>query len=348
MQRILVTGGAGYVGSMCCAQLLDEGFVVEVVDDLSAGHADALPAAVKLHSFDFGDTKALSALLERTRFDAVFHFAAKASIAESVIQPGVFFKTNVASSIAMLESLRKHDVRRLVFSSSAAVYGSHTTAAIPEDHAKNPINSYGESKLMLEQILKWYASAYGWSAVAFRYFNASGGSRTWGERHDPETHIIPLLLQVASGRRQHFELYGSDYPTPDGTCVRDYVHVMDIAQAHLLALRKMESPGFHAYNIGSGRGYSVKEVCEAVEKITHTKVRIHRAPRRAGDPAVLCASPKRLMDEFGWKAAHSDLETIVQGAWEWEQAQCRQGAHSLVAAREAAARAAETSECESR
>src|SRR6266850_107443 len=324
MERILVTGGAGYVGSACCAQLLERGFPVEVVDDLSTGFAEAIPEGVKLHLFDFGNPEALGRLLASTTFDVMFHFAAKALISESVSNPGVFFDANVASSIAMLETLRKHGVRKFVFSSSAAVYGSPNVVPIPEEHSKEPVNAYGESKLILERILQWYASAYGWSVVAFRYFNASGGAQAWGERHSPETHIIPLLLQTASGRRDHFEIYGSDYPTADGTCQRDYVHVRDIAQAHMLALQKMDEPGFHAYNIGTGTSYSVREVCQAVERVTDRKLRVRQGPRRPGDPAVLCASPKKLMQDFDWKPVHSELEQIIRGAWEWEQTECGQ------------------------
>jgi UDP-glucose 4-epimerase len=322
MDRVLVTGGAGYVGSACGAQLLSRGFSVEVVDDLSAGCLEAAPQGTTVHRFDIGDRDALENLLAHKKFDAVFHFAAKALIPESVINPGPFFDANVASGIVMLETLRRHGIRKFVFSSSAAVYGSPNVIPIPEEHVKEPVNAYGESKLIFEQILKWYAASYGWSVVVFRYFNACGGQRHWGERHDPETHIIPLLLQTASGRREYFEIYGTDYPTRDGTCLRDYVHVLDIAEAHLLALQKMELPGFHAYNIGTGRSHSVKEICQTAEKLTQKSIRVHHASRRPGDPAVLCASPKKLMQEFGWEPRHSDLEEIIKGAWEWEQAQC--------------------------
>ncbi len=321
MQRILVTGGCGYVGAACCAQLLHRGHSVEVVDDLSTGHAEALFPSVTLNQFDIGNRVELERLLSSKTFDVVFHFAAKALIAESVVNPGLFFQSNLVSAITLLETLRKHGVHKFVFSSSAAVYGSPTVVPIPEDHAKEPVNAYGESKLMLERILQWYASAYGWSVVAFRYFNACGGGSSWGERHNPETHIIPLLLQVASGRRELFEMYGDDYPTPDGTCLRDYVHVMDIAEAHILALRKLDTPGFHVYNIGTGWSYSVREVWRAVEEITRTKVRVHQGPRRRGDPAILCACPQKLMNEFGWKPEHSGLREIIRGAWEWEQVQ---------------------------
>src|SRR6266700_1350005 len=324
MERILVTGGAGYVGSACVAQLLSRGFSVDVVDDLSTGHTDAVPVGASLHQFDAGNRAALSSLLTARRSDVVFHFAAKALIPESVTNPGPFFDVNVASGIAMLETLRKHGVRKFVFSSSAAVYGIPRTLSIPEVYPKNPVTSYGESKLIFEQILRWYATAYGWSVVAFRYFNACGGDCAWGERHEPETHIIPLLLQVASGRRQHFEIYGTDHLTPDGTCLRDYVHVLDIAEAHILALKKMELPGFHAYNIGTGRSHSVREVCQAVEKVTQKRITVRHEPRRPGDPAVLCASPRKLVREFGWEPRHSELEEIIMGAWKWEQTQFEQ------------------------
>jgi UDP-glucose 4-epimerase len=259
--------------------------------------------------------------LRANKVDVVFHFAAKALIPESVSNPGVFFDVNVARSVAMLEVLRGHGVRKFVFSSTAAVYGTPTVVPIPEDHGKAPINSYGESKLVFERILQWYAAAYNWSVVAFRYFNACGGSSSWGECHKPETHIIPLLLQVASGRRPTFEIYGSDYPTPDGTCLRDYVHVVDIVEAHVLALKKLGGAGFDAYNIGTGRSHSVKEICQAAERITDQRIHVRAAPRRPGDPAVLCASPKKLIDEFHWRPEHSDLDEILSGAWAWEQSQ---------------------------
>lgn len=319
---ILVTGGAGYIGSACCRQLLEKGYSVTVVDDLSTGHAEAVHPAASLHRVDIGDSESLAAILSTSKIDVVFHFAAKALIPESVTNPGVFFDVNVARSVAMLETLRRHGVRNFVFSSTAAVYGTPTIVPIPEDHSKDPINSYGESKLVFERILQWYAAAYGWSVVAFRYFNACGGASDWGECHEPETHIIPLLLQTASGRRPLFEIYGTDYPTPDGTCLRDYVHVVDIAEAHLLALQKMDRSGFHAYNIGTGRSHSVKEICQAAGRIAKHKIHMRAGQRRPGDPPVLCASPKKLMYESGWAPKHSDLDEIIAGAWEWEQTQC--------------------------
>jgi UDP-glucose 4-epimerase len=323
MAQILVTGGAGYVGSVCCAQLIARGHHVEVVDDLSTGHAEAVPAGATLHRLDIGDVAGLSSLLDETKFDVVFHFAARALIPESVINPGAFFDSNVRSGISMLETFRKSGIRKFVFSSTAAVYGTPKIIPTPEDHPKEPVNAYGESKLIFEQILKWYASAYGWNVVVFRYFNACGGGWNWGERHEPETHIIPLLLQAASGRRPSFVIYGCDYPTADGSCERDYVHVLDIAEAHILALRTMERFIFRAYNIGTGKSYSVKEVCRLTEAITGRKIDIRLGSRRVGDPAVLCASPQKLRQEFGWNPTHSRLDDILAGAWEWEQSQSK-------------------------
>jgi UDP-glucose 4-epimerase len=321
MERVLVTGGAGYVGSVCVARLLDRGYAVDIVDDLSAGHVEAVPAGAELHKFQIGNREEMSRLVSSKKFDSVFHFAAKALVPESVTNPAIFFDVNVAQSLAMLEVLRDHGIRKFVFSSTAAVYGNPDTVPIPEDHPKNPVNSYGESKLMFEQILRWYARAYGLSVVAFRYFNASGGAATWGERHEPETHIIPILLQVASGRRAQFDMYGSDWPTPDGTCLRDYVHVSDIADAHILAMKKMGAPGFNVYNIGTGKSHSVREVWQLASEVTQKKIAARQSPRRAGDPAILCADPARLKAELGWEPKHSDLKGIIQGAWEWEKAQ---------------------------
>lgn len=326
MKRILVTGGAGYVGSACCRELLARGPAVDVVDDLSTGHADAIPQGAALHQFDVGDREALGRLLTAKTFDVVFHFAAKAVVAESVTNPGPCFDTNIVSGVAMLETLRKSGLRKFVFSSSAAVYGSPAIIPIAEEHPAEPVNAYGRSKLIFEQILKWYVHSYGWSVVAFRYFNASGGTQEWGERHEPETHIIPLLLQVASGRREDFQIYGTDYATPDGTCLRDYVHVIDIANAHILAMHKMDQPGFHVYNIGTGTSHSVREVCQAVEKVTQKRLRLGHAPRRPGDPAILCADPGKLMSELGWGPQNSWLTGIIEGAWHWEQAQCQRTA----------------------
>lgn len=319
MARVLVTGGAGYVGSVCCTRLLEQGHEVTVVDDLSAGHAAAVPEGAAFYQLDVGNRNELGTLLGKDRFDAVFHFAAKALIPESVSNPGTFFDFNVASGIALLETVRAAGIRRFVFSSSAAVYGSPETTPIDEDHPKDPVNAYGETKLALERALYWYAGAYGWTVLAFRYFNACGATGTSGEHHQPETHVIPLLLQTAAGERSFFEVYGDDYPTPDGTCLRDYVHVLDIAEAHVRALQVPAQAKFSAYNIGTGTCYSVRQICHAVEEEVGAKIALKNASRRRGDPAVLCANPQKLMRELGWRPRSSDLPTIIRTAWAWKQ-----------------------------
>ena len=319
MARVLVTGGAGYIGSVCCSRLLEQGHEVTVVDDLSTGHAAAVPEGAVSYQLDVGNRAELGKVLGKNRFDAVFHFAAKALIPESVSNPGTFFDSNVASGIAFLETVRAAGIRRFVFSSSAAVYGSPHTTPIDEDHPKDPVNSYGETKLALERALYWYAGAYGWTVLAFRYFNACGATAKIGEHHQPETHIIPLLLQTAAGERSFFEVYGCDYPTPDGTCLRDYVHVLDIAEAHILALQVPAQAKFSAYNIGTGTSYSVREICHAVEKEVSAKLTLKNGSRRPGDPAVLCANPQKLMRELGWRPRSSDLPTIIRTAWAWKQ-----------------------------
>jgi UDP-glucose 4-epimerase len=319
MANILVTGGAGYVGSVCSRRLLELGHSVTVVDDLSTGHREAVPEGAAFCRFSIGDRGRLSGLLKSQRFDSVFHFAAKALIPESVSNPGVFFSSNVADGIAMLETIRSAGIRKLVFSSSAAVYGTPEETPIEEMHPKSPVNSYGETKLMLERALGWYARAYGWSVASFRYFNAAGATHGAGEAHDPETHLIPLALQAAMGLREYLEIYGSDYPTLDGTCIRDFVHVLDIADAHIRVLEGMQDGVAESYNIGTGTGYSVREICRAVAAVTGRTVPVRLGPRRPGDPAVLCASPKKIMRELGWKPSCSSLENIVSSACEWHE-----------------------------
>jgi len=278
-----------------------------------------VPHGATLHRLNYGDRSGVAHVLQQDPIDAVFHFAAKALIPESVSNPGVFFDVNVGQGISFLESLRSFGVKRVVFSSSAAVYGNPRVVPIEEDHQKDPVNSYGETKLMFERLLWWYATAYGWSVAAFRYFNASGATKDAGENHRPETHIIPLLLEAATGERPYFEIYGDDYHTPDGTCIRDYIHVSDIAAAHLLALEMPERAGIQGYNIGTGQGYSVREVIRAVEEVTDRKVPVRVVPRRLGDPAVLCASPAKLKTELKWAPRFSDLKNIVRSAWEWKR-----------------------------
>jgi UDP-glucose 4-epimerase len=321
MANVLVTGGAGYVGSVCCAELLRHGHSVTVVDDLSTGYRDAVPSGAAFFQVDIGNQCAMQSLVSNIRFDAVFHFAAKALVPESVSNPGIFFQQNVASGIVMLEVLRAAGIRNFVFSSSAAVYGRPERVPVDEEDPKRPVNSYGETKLMFERALEWYARAYRWSVTALRYFNASGATAELGERHDPETHIIPLLLQTAAGERKIFNIYGDEYDTPDGTCVRDYVHVLDIASAHICAMQRLNEPGMRAYNIGLGRSYSVREVCTAAAEITGRPIPLRISARREGDPPVLCASPERIMRELNWKPEHSSLREIIESAWRWKPKQ---------------------------
>jgi UDP-glucose 4-epimerase len=319
VSRILVTGGAGYVGSVCSTELLRQGHKVAIVDDLSAGHRAAVPHLAQFYGSDIGDAEAMTRIVRAFGPEVVFHFAAKAVIPESVTNPAVFYKVNLISAYSMLEVLRKEGVNKLIFSSTAACYGNPTSIPISEDHPKHPVNSYGESKLAFERMLAWYAHAYGMSVVAFRYFNASGAIEGVGEMHQPETPIIPLLFEAACGERSAFSIYGTDWDTPDGTCLRDYVHVLDIAQAHILALRWMDKPGFADFNIGTGTSYSVKDVVKTVQEVIGQKIPVIKAPRRPGDPAVLCADAQKLMREFDWKPKYSDLTHIIKTAWAWKQ-----------------------------
>jgi UDP-glucose 4-epimerase len=319
MPVILLTGGAGYVGSVCAAELLRQHHEVVIVDDLSTGHRQAIPAGAAFYQIDVGDAAALSAVFQRHAIDAVFHFAAKALIPESVTDPAIFYRVNVSAGLVLLDMMREFGVKNFVFSSSAAVYGNGTEVPIREDQPKAPVNSYGETKLAFERALEWYARAYGFSAFAFRYFNASGAIANLGERHEPETHIIPLIYEAACGEREHFTIFGDDYDTPDGTCIRDYVHVLDIAEAHILALQQMAPSTFRAFNIGTGISYSVRQICGLASKVVGHEIPVKVGMRRNGDPAVLCAAPHRLMTELGWQPKHSDMMHILTSAWQWKR-----------------------------
>jgi UDP-glucose 4-epimerase len=308
---------------VCSEELLRQGHEVTVVDNLSTGHRHAVPDGAEFHAVDIGDAAAISHVLASKAFDAVFHFAAKALIPESVTNPSVFYQVNFVAAKTMIDAIRDAGIKRVVFSSSAAVYGDPVEVPIPEDHPKAPVNSYGETKLAYERLLAWYSQAYGINVCAFRYFNAAGATKARGEEHEPETHILPLLFEAAAGEREFFTIYGCNYPTPDGSCLRDFVHVLDIAQAHILALKKEYAPTFSAYNIGLGKSYSVKEVVAQAERVIGLKIPTRVGARRTGDPAVLCASPKRLMEELGWSPQHSSLDHIIETAWAWKNRPAR-------------------------
>lgn len=316
--NILVTGAAGYVGSVCALELLNARHSVVAFDNFSAGHRAAVVKRVKLIEGDIADTAAVKRVCRKFRIEAVMHFAAKALVDESMRNPGLFYRNNVSGTIALLDVLVECRIQKFVFSSSAAVYGEPKEVPITEEHPLAPINSYGETKLVIERALAWYQHAHGLRWVALRYFNAAGAVGALGEDHRPETHLVPRLLDVALNADRIFHIYGDDYPTPDGTCVRDYVHVRDIARAHILALRALPKLRGAVFNVGHGEGFSVREVVRGVEDVTRRTLRVEVSPRRAGDPAVLVASPRKITRDLGWKPRHSDLRGIILSAWAWK------------------------------
>src|SRR6266545_2248802 len=316
--RILVTGGAGYIGSHAVRLFLARGHDVWVYDNLSVGHRAAVPAE-RLIQADLGEVHRLDHAIVDRRIEAVVHFAAWTYVGDSVKDPGRYYQNNLVNTLNLMECLRRHRVGRFVFSSTAATYGVPAQVPIPEDTPQQPINPYGASKLAVERALADYAKAYQWGFAALRYFNASGASAdgTIGEDHSPETHLIPLVIQAAVGKRAHIEIFGTDYPTPDGTCVRDYVHVDDLAEAHLLALEKLVPGKEMRYNLGIGRGYSVREVIRTVEEVTGKKVPVKEGPRREGDPPVLVASSEKIQSDLRWQPRYTELRPIVETAWNW-------------------------------
>lgn len=315
--RVLVTGGAGYIGSVTVAQLRDRGHDVVIVDDLRSGHAELVPAGVEVISADVAEPQAYRAALADV--DACVHFAASIEAGESMRRPEAFFANNTAGTLRLLHALTDAGVDRFVLSSTAAVYGDPERVPIDEDDATRPTNAYGESKLLIERSLAWLARLRGMSCVALRYFNASGATADRGEDHDPETHLIPLILQVAAGRRDDIKVFGSDYDTPDGTCVRDYVHVADLADAHVRAVERCTDPGLLVCNLGNGDGFSVRQVIDVAREVTGHAIPATDAPRRPGDPAVLVASSARARDRLGWRPRHAGLHDIVASAWRWHR-----------------------------
>jgi len=318
--RILVTGGAGYIGSHAARLFLARGHDVWVYDNLTLGHRAAVPAE-RLVVGDLCETQRLDQVLVQHRIEAVVHFAAFAFVGESVLEPAKYYQNNLVNTLNLLECLRRQGIGRFVFSSTCATYGTPERVPITEDEPQRPINAYGRTKLGIEWALGDYARAYGWGYASLRYFNAAGASPdgTIGEDHNPETHLIPLVIQAAQGLRPHIEIYGSDYPTRDGTCVRDYVHVDDLAEAHLLALERLKPGAELRYNLGTGQGYTVREVIRVVEEVTGKPVPVKEGPRRAGDPAELVACSEKAQRELDWRPRYADLRPIIDTAWMWHK-----------------------------
>lgn len=318
--HVLVTGGAGYIGGVTAAALLDAGHTVTVVDDLRSGYRDAVPEAAHFVRGDVTDGAVLDEILGRGDVEACLHFAALIEAGESMRSPERFFAVNTAGAATVLGHLVAHGVERFVFSSTAAVYGDPAELPLTEDAPLRPTNAYGESKLLVERMLPWLAEARGLRWAALRYFNAAGATAERGERHDPETHLIPLVLDAATGAREDIALFGTDYPTRDGTAVRDYIHVADLADAHVAALDALDHQAQIVCNLGNGHGFSVREVVAAAEEVTGRDIPAREAPRREGDPAELVASAERAREVLGWSPRHTDLHDIIASAWQWRQA----------------------------
>jgi UDP-glucose 4-epimerase len=319
-ERVLVTGGAGYIGSVVAAQLLEKQYEVVVYDNLSHGKRAAVPPGARLVVDDIGNREALDRLLREQPVDAVMHFAAFIEAGESMREPAKYFRNNTANTLTLLEAVLAHKVPRFVFSSTAAVYGTPERTPIEETDPLRPTNAYGESKLLVERMLDWFHRIHGLHYASLRYFNASGAAGNQGEDHRPESHLIPLALEVALGKRDQIAIYGTDYPTADGTCIRDYIHVTDLARAHLLVLEELNTRDKLVYNLGNGRGFTVREVIDTVRRVTGHPVPARETERRPGDPAVLVASSDKIKRELNWSAQVPELEDIVQSAWEWRRA----------------------------
>lgn len=316
--KILITGGAGYIGSAVAAELLSQKHDVVIYDSLVTGHKAAVPKGAEFIEGDLADSEKLNKSLAKEKFDAVIHLAALIEAGESMRNPGRYFQANLATSLQLVESAHIAGIGKFVFSSTAALYQSND-APLTEESPLGPVNVYGQTKLMVEQTLDWYRQIHGLRYTALRYFNAAGALPGRGEAHHPESHLIPLTLQVALGKRESVAIFGSDYPTPDGTCIRDYIHIADLVSAHLLVLNGLDEHDKLVYNLGSGHGYSVLEVIEMARKVSGHAIPAMETPRRPGDAPRLVASPERIQRELGWEAKHSGLEEIISSAWEWHQ-----------------------------
>jgi UDP-glucose 4-epimerase len=314
--RIFLTGGAGYIGSVCTEQLLDEGHEVAIFDNLSEGHRRAVDRRARFIEGDLAHPDQIETALSSYRPDAVMHFAANALVGESMRNPSKYFRNNIANGLNLLDAMIAAGVQRMVFSSTCAIFGPPDRLPIDETASPRPISPYGESKLTFEKLLRWYDEIYSVKFVCLRYFNASGATEKFGEDHRPETHLIPAVLKVALGQRPNLEIYGTDYDTPDGTCIRDYIHIVDLARAHILALG---ATGNGFYNLGTGGGSSVREVITACCKITGRKIDTIEKPRRPGDPARLIASSEKIKNELGWRPQFQSLDAIIESAWKWHQ-----------------------------
>jgi UDP-glucose 4-epimerase len=315
--RVLVTGGAGYIGSVVTEELVKDGHEVVVYDNLSKGHRGAVVDGADFVEGDLLEVDKLRQTLKDKRTDAVIHMAASSLVGESVENPAKYYHNNVVAGLVLLDAMRDCGIARIVFSSTAATYGEPESQPIFESAPTNPTNTYGETKLAFERAMHWYERAHGLRYASLRYFNAAGASEKCGEDHDPETHIIPITLQAAAGKRAHVEIFGEDYPTPDGTCIRDYIHVIDLARAHILALDVL-SERSAIYNLGcGGDGYSVREVIETARRVTGKEIPVRRGARRAGDPAVLIAGSDKIKRELGWQPQFQDLGLIIESAWQW-------------------------------
>jgi UDP-glucose 4-epimerase len=329
--RVVVTGAAGYIGSVVTEALLHGGHQALAIDNLAKGHPDAVPRGAEFLQLDLIDQAGVARALREFGADAVVHLAADSLVGESMEQPGKYYRTNIVAGLSLLEAMRACGVGRLVFSSTAAVYGEPVEQPISESAATSPTNPYGETKLAFERALGWYARAYGLSSISLRYFNAAGATETSGERHDPETHLIPLVLNAAASGSTPVTIFGDDYATRDGTCVRDYIHVLDLARAHLLAIPALEKPGVcRAYNLGcGGDGYTVREVIDTAERVTKREIPVRVAGRRPGDPPVLVASSDRIRSELGWTPEFQQLDVIISSAWQWMRAHVMSANKSL-------------------